>query len=462
MSFNADLTASVYAKTKYLRGFFAALLMVIMLTSCAQTGGYESSPWGMMREPATTNDPNAKPGVGWQSSGERNTLKNELGGLQTTDGNIPSLIETFDPVSQQTVAVPAGAVGRTVNVALLVPLSGAKSDLGQAMLKAAQLAIFDLGAKNFKLSPKDTFGTADGARMAAQQARAENVDLILGPIFADEVRAVKPVLNGKVPMVAFSTDWTLAGGNTYVMGLLPFGQINRVTSYAASKGYRSFAAYSPATAYGDIVTNAFATAVTTHGGRLVASEKFAPSQTDLMPQITAFAQQSAPSMNAAGAGGGYDALLLPLGGESLRTAAVMFAQHGSGPRAVKMLGTGLWDDASVGGEPAVEGGWYAAPDPSLRRDFERRYLETYGVAAPRLSTLAYDATALAVVLGKSPAGNSSPYDHQRMTASRGFAGLDGIFRFRNDGLAERGLAVLEVVPGGTRVIDPAPKGFVGR
>ena len=41
----------------------------------------------------------------------------------------------------------------------------------------------------------------------------------------------------------------------------------------------------------------------------------------------------------------------------------------------------------------------------------------------------------------------------------GFSGVDGIFRFRNDGSAERGLAILEVRQNGFAVVDPAPKTF---
>ena len=41
----------------------------------------------------------------------------------------------------------------------------------------------------------------------------------------------------------------------------------------------------------------------------------------------------------------------------------------------------------------------------------------------------------------------------------GFTGVDGLFRFRPDGLVQRGLAVLEVQPQGNVVISPAPQSF---
>ena len=99
--------------------------------------------------------------------------------------------------------------------------------------------------------------------------------------------------------------------------------------------------------------------------------------------------------------------------------------------------------------------WYAASSPRLRERFEQRYAETYGEKPPRLASLAYDGAALAVVLAKSGKG----YSRAALTSPSGFFGIDGVFRFGNNGIAERGLAILEVNPSGARVIQEAPSRF---
>ena len=58
--------------------------------------------------------------------------------------------------------------------------------------------------------------------------------------------------------------------------------------------------------------------------------------------------------------------------------------------------------------------------------------------------------------------NGRPYQRftdSALTDPAGFAGVDGIFRFRDNGSAQRGLAILEVTPGGFNVVDPAPRTF---
>ena len=115
---------------------------------------------------------------------------------------------------------------------------------------------------------------------------------------------------------------------------------------------------------------------------------------------------------------------------------------------------------TLNNNPALFGGWFSAPDPDMRADFEKRYQENYGAAPLRLSSLAYDATALAAVLARSATDPASVYTPQAITNPRGFAGIDGIFRFRPDGLSERGLAVLELRSGSPKVVDPAPTAFL--
>jgi hypothetical protein len=48
-----------------------------------------------------------------------------------------------------------------------------------------------------------------------------------------------------------------------------------------------------------------------------------------------------------------------------------------------------------------------------------------------------------------------------LTNPSGFAGIDGIFRFKPDGTNERGLAVMRVTPSGAQIISPTPRSFTG-
>jgi branched-chain amino acid transport system substrate-binding protein len=348
------------------------------------------------------------------------------------------------PPAATAPGIPAGKTP----VALLLPLSGPNAGLGAAMLDAAQMALYDVADETLELLPQDTQGTPQGAATAAQAAIAAGARLIIGPLIAAEVEAVKPIAHGSgVPVLAFSTSAQLAGDGTYLLGFLPRQEIERITAYAHGKGAAHFAVLAPKTPYGEVAVEALRGAFAAQGASLERIDFYDPSVADPTPAVKAFAA----------AAQGADAVLLPEGGARLKAIAPLLAYYNIDPEKVHFLGSGLWDEPGLGSEAALDGGWYAAPPPAARADFEKRFHALYHEAPPRLATLAYDATALAAVLAHG--ANGPDFSAAALTNPSGFVGIDGIFRLLPDGLVQRGLAVLEVRRDGSAVIDPAPETF---
>ena len=340
----------------------------------------------------------------------------------------------------------AGANGPLVKVALLLPLTGKNQALGQAMLDAANLAVFDVAGKNFELLPEDTGDTPEKAKQAAQHAIAGGAKLILGPVFANAVASVRPLAKSSgLEVVSFSTDVTQAGDNVFVMGFVPQSQVARVAQFAMNRGLAQVAVLAPDTPYGNTAVAALQAASTSPVS--VARYKTAADAPAALQTLAAATPQ---------------ALLLPEGGEKLRAIAAALPASGLDPHRVQLLGTGLWDDPAIGHDPALVGGWFAGTAPAARADFERRFDATYHYKPERLATLAYDATALAVVLARQAPAGQNPYNLPAITKDSGFSGVDGVFRFNTDGVVDRELAVLQVGAAGPTVIDPAPASFPAR
>lgn len=382
---------------------------------------------------------------------------------------------------------------RPAKVAILLPLSGPKAEIGQAMLQAAQLAVFDMGYENFELSPYDTKETPQAALAAFNAAAEEGAELILGPLFADSTRALKePAKQRGISMISFSTDWSLAGDNTYVMGFLPFGQVVRIAEYAASKGITTAGILAPADKYGEVTSNGFEAKAEMTGIRITEKLRFPANDPAIAQKLRPFshydqrrqtllsqigtleaALQASPAdrllqeklaqmkKQDTVPDAPYQAVFMPVGGAQAKLLANSLGYYGLYPTHVRWLGTGLLDDPALAQEKSLQGAWFAAPSPRIRKSFETRYQQTYGIAPLRLASLAYDATALAAVLARSgvQSGERPAFDHAALTNPNGFAGMDGIFRFRPDGLVERGMAILEFRNGRIVEIDPAPTSF---
>jgi ABC-type branched-subunit amino acid transport system substrate-binding protein len=345
--------------------------------------------------------------------------------------------------AQQPLAVGNGQV----KVGLILPLSAAGNAgvAAQSMKNASEMALAEFQNPNIQLLIKDDNGTPQGAQQGTQQALDEGAEIILGPLFAVSVPATAQLTRARgVSVIAFSTDSSVAGRGVYLLSFLPESDVNRIIEYSASIGKKSFAALLPDNAYGNVVEAAFKQAAGRRGGRVVAFEKYG-------------ADRATPARTVAQSLGQADALFLADDGDSVVTAADALTAAGANLKNIQLLGTGLWDNPRVFASPSLQGGLYAAPDPSGFRSFSSRYRAKYGADPVRTATLAYDAVALVAALARTQGGQR--FAPEVLTNASGFAGIDGLFRFRSDGTNERGLAVMRVATGGGQPVAGSPKSF---
>lgn len=344
---------------------------------------------------------------------------------------------------QQPQAVGTGQV----KIGLILPLSasGNAGLAAQSMRNAAEMALAEFQNPNIQLLIKDDGGSPQGAAQGTQQALSEGAEIILGPLFAGSVPATAQLTRPRgTSVIAFSTDSSVAGRGVYLLSFLPESDINRIVDYSAGIGKRSFAAMVPDNAYGNVVEAAFKQAVGRKNGRVVAFEKYG-------------ADRATPARTVAQALGQADALLLADDGDSVVATADALTAAGANLRNIQLLGTGLWDNPRVFASPVLQGGLYAAPDPSGFRSFAGRYRAKYGGEPVRTATLAYDAVALMAALARTQ--GAQRFAPETLTNPSGFAGIDGLFRFRSDGTNERSLAVMKVASGGGTPVAGSPKSF---
>ncbi|WP_412546897.1 penicillin-binding protein activator [Maricaulis sp. MIT060901] len=380
--------------------------------------------------------------------------------------------EPVDEIEELTGLIPPHMADRDLaRVAVLLPFSaengGARAEAIR-LLRAAELALFERGGGNLVLIPKDTQGTADGARAAARAAIEDGADMIIGPLFAPAVSAAGEVARqSDVPVVAFSTDTTTAGDGVYLLSFPPEIEVERIVEYAARRGVWKYAYLGSQNRYGMAVYNALQNSAADTMGH-VSAEAFYTGDVEAMSRASArLAEGVFPPLRPEQADelrrrqwipdpeAAFQAVILPEGGTRLRALGPLLISQQVDPLVVRFLGTGLWNDEDLLREPALNGGWFAGPDLDMRARFDASYEETYGSEASRIASLAYDAMALAAHLD----GGELGYSREALEDPQGFQGADGLFRFGENGVIERGLAIYEVRSRGFREIEPAPLSF---
>ncbi len=397
----------------------------------------------------------------------------------------PPLIVDDTPLADQEV------LPEEVKVGLLLPLSGRAAELGQDMLKAAQMALFDAGENNLVLMPRDTGGAPDKAALAASELIDEGAEILIGPLFSSAVRAVTPIAQGAdIRILAFSNVTSVADQGTYLLGFRPEEQIDRVVQYALDQGVVTFAGLAPDDAYGATAMQALRRAVIERGGELSKVLLYPPDLDDPSTVVRDVADYQArqaaleqekrivesliedpeneedvakavlKQLDTKDTFGPppFDAILIADGSDRLRSVASLLTFYDVDPSEVQFLGTIRWqDDPRVLQEEALTGGWFAGASPSAFEAFSQRFENAFGDAPETLASLAYDATALSVIVQRDLGGRR--FDIASLTDREGFAGATGLFRLQPDGLVQHGLAVLEVARGNVEEVDPTPVRF---
>jgi ABC-type branched-subunit amino acid transport system substrate-binding protein len=361
-------------------------------------------------------------------------------------------------------------------VAILLPLSGPRAELGATLLKAAQMALAVPGAP--QLDVKDTQGNPAHAQQAAEQAIAAGDRLILGPLTADETEAVGGVAQpAGIPVLAFTSDPAAASGDVWTLGLTPGQQMRRLVLAARDDGRQHLAAVLPQGALGDALQTAFTQAASEAGmdpptiqrsdpgvaaftDALKTISNYESRRGELAARIKSLQEQSDPAARAQAAELAakpvqpvpFDALLIGESGPTLEQASDELAAFDIVSPQVRVLGPALWSQQTTR-LGKLAGAWYATLDPAARTEFAAAYQLKYGIAPPPIADFAFDAAAIARVLAAD-----NDFSPTAITRAEGFTGVDGAVLLLADGHARRALAIYQIESGGwSHIVSPAPQ-----
>lgn len=329
-------------------------------------------------------------------------------------------------------------------VALLVPLSGENGAVGQSIANAATMALLDTNASNLRIT---TYDTATGASSAAARAISDGNKLILGPLLSDDVQPVLARARAAhVPLISFSNDRSVAGRDVFVMGVMPEQSIDRTVDYAIAHGSKRFAAIVPHGDYGAHSQAELAARVKAKGGVLVATETYDRGNTSIISAAQRLKTK-----------GGFDTVLIADGARLSAIAAGQLKKAGS--VLPRLLGTELWsgeDDLTKA--TALRGAWFSAVSDQRWGRYAGSYKTRFGSQPYRVSALGYDAVLLTLRITRDwTPGRDFPTS--QLFGDTGFLGIDGAFRFRPDGVAERAMEVRQIGAGTVTVVSPAPTQF---
>ncbi len=361
-----------------------------------------------------------------------------------------------------------------VRIGLLLPFGADSAALrkeARSMLKAAQMAVFEAADPRLLLLPKDSAGTPEDAKSSAEAMIEQGADIIIGPVLSSAVAAAaEPARAANVPVIAFSTDRSVAGNGVYLLSFMPEADIARMVDYIQKQNqdaYESGAALRPdaqgAQVPGIINAVALLRPQGRYGDRIEeALFSFAPRAglaiTDIALYGNDVQSMDAPARQIAHvderkaaieawkeAGGigdpsldpdfvfnlPYQAVFIPEGGIRLRSLAPLLPFYDVDPKITRFIGVHLWNDETLLREPALFGGWFPGPAAAPHEAFLTAYDNAFGEKPGRLASLAHDAIMVAAQTSRQDQqdlleranGASQQDEPQGQEAAHGLLGL---------------------------------------
>ncbi len=394
--------------------------------------------------------------------GNRRVIK-PLGGLALalfalaacTSGDLglrqtPRLAENVAPATP--TANPNGeVVGQgQVRLALLIPKSapGNAATVATEIRNGAVLAMQDFGSADLQLVIKDTAGQAAGAQAAAGEAVREGSTAVLGPVFAGNVTAASAITQpaGRT-LIAFSTDTSTARRGVYLLSYTPQEDTSRIIRFGISRGAKSILAFLPNNTEGGI-REAVLRQEAGAGGASVQVVRYDRS----VPSIETAVATATPMLE------GVDAVYIPEGSEIPNVFMQVMRRNTVNLIGKLIMGSGSWESTSFT-EPQLEGALFPGRDTTKFADFASRYETAFGAKPTVWAALGYDSITLSTDLVRR-LGPIDAFKPQSLENPSGYAGVNGIFRLKSDGTAERGLAIYQVERNGAkRMVSPAPSRF---
>ena len=399
-----------------------------------------------------------------------------------TSGGIRDVNTEF---SEVTLTSPSGYGQNYFRVGMLLPLTGSAAKAGIGLKNSALMAMDDLQDPNLILQFYDTQSNPSGARIAIENAINQGSNLIIGPLMSTEVQAASGrAVEANVPMIAFSTSEEVLQPSVYTLGLLVNEQVERIMNYAAAQDRKRFALLLPDNNLGISVARAAVRAAGKNGTQVVRIAFYPPETSnfsEILKQMTdynsrkAVMQRKKASLAAQAQAGDaqarrelakikttdssdnvdFDTVLIPEYGAKLKSAISMFGYYDIYAPKVKFIGTSIWENTALNKESMIVNSWYPRLSRYQSTYFANKYYNFYGEKPNSLYSFAYDAVALAAALSKSQERDLNT----AITSPEGYMGINGAFRFFEDGSNQHSLDIMSIRPEGDVVIDAAPKKF---
>jgi outer membrane PBP1 activator LpoA protein len=357
-----------------------------------------------------------------------------------------------------------------LRVALFVPLSGPVKSVGEDMANAAQLSLFENRKKDIILRVYDTKGTTFGVVEAMNRAIEEGVDVIIGPVFRAETKAVQKIAErNDILVFSLSSEQDLVNSrNIFVTGPIVEQEIQLLISYMVEKDVHNYVGLMPNTSFGASVNRILREAILGKDAVLIKTEYYDQNDQHMLKKIielvsfyeipkTIYENFEKKKLESRILGDEKNLELEIEEEDKIYPQAMFIAEGGrfadqigslvfsvrKERRNVQLIGTSKLDgNENTLKNPYLDETIFIGANPEKYEKYSVSYDKVYGHRPLKITSIVYDLINVIDRVYRREDGIYRP-DKYALLDPKGFSGIDGRFRFLPNGLVERKLYVLQ-------------------
>ena len=361
-----------------------------------------------------------------------------------------------------------------VKVGVMLPLSGEHSEIGNLILNAIEMAIFQTEENKLELHIKDTEAKSDKVKKVLSELIDEGVKVVIGPLFSKSLAAIQSeVASNNINLFALTNNINLRNKGIWIFGVDPQAQTEKVLRYAFEKGSKNIAALLPQNAYGlhlfDTITS-FSKAnlmkiekIEFYNFSVESQRKTAQKISEGFEDYKIYLDKIKEQDNEEDKSNGifmekpFDSVFIAASGQNLTVLSSQLQYNNVDPKEVQYLGISSWEDNSILNEPALEGGVFVTTSEMYQKKIKLIYKNSFSKEMPKIAMIAYDIVALLGSL-KNLGSNFNIYD---LVNDEGYIGLRGLFRLKKDGVVERAFQLKKIKNKKFTILKKANSEFSG-
>ena len=410
---------------------------------------------------------------------------NEYGTMET---GIPIQMQYGSP-DMQPGSPTDNLLGAPVHrMAVMLPLTGDAAATGKSIRTSIETAVLQNAPRNLSVTFYDT---ATNISDTINEVLLDNPEVIIGPIFAEEVRTLRDNKPEILPVLSFTSDATAVANGEMTMALMPTSSVESIIKEMSIDGIKGFVILAPDTESGKLMAGTALSAAeiynvpisgifyykennsesikntsmeaSMNSARTAAHTRAREVLSDILTteRLTALEKSSLTlqlerlSKTETLGTLPYNAVLFLGNGDDTESLASFLRYYGVTSREARFYGTALWEGSDILTDFNMTGAKYAVL-PDTAPEFSNLYERVSGTIPGRLAGFGYDAANMAMGMIYS---NKS--DAAYLLDPSGYAGVEGLYRLKPTGENERALQIVQISNNGsTQVVRYAPMNFL--